>query len=48
LENILDGTQAERVRIPDADGSLYSFPPDGEEALVMQSDILPTALSAAS
>jgi alcohol dehydrogenase len=39
----LDGTQAEYVRIPQADGSLYHFPVDGdEEALVMLSDILPT------
>jgi alcohol dehydrogenase len=39
----IDGTQAEYVRIPQADGSLYSFPPGGdEEALVMLSDILPT------
>ena len=43
LGNTLDGTQAESVRIPHADGSLYSFPADGdEEALVMLSDILPT------
>jgi alcohol dehydrogenase len=33
------------VRIPQADGSLHSFPPDGdEEALVMLSDILPTGV----
>lgn len=39
----IDGTQAEYVRIPHADGSLYHFPEDGdEEALVMLSDILPT------
>jgi len=39
----LDGTQAEYVRIPHADGSLYRFPAGGdEEALVMLSDILPT------
>jgi alcohol dehydrogenase len=39
----IDGTQAEYVRIPQADGSLYSFPADGdEEAMVMLSDILPT------
>ncbi len=39
----IDGTQAEYVRIPHADGSLYAVPPDGdEEALVMLSDILPT------
>ena len=31
------------MRIPHADGSLYSFPPGGdEEALLMLSDILPT------
>lgn len=43
LGNTIDGTQAEYVRIPQADGSLYSFPPDGdEEAMVMLSDILPT------
>jgi alcohol dehydrogenase len=39
----LDGTQAEYVRIPQADGSLYHFPIDGdEESMVMLSDILPT------
>jgi alcohol dehydrogenase len=39
----IDGTQAEYVRIPQADGSLYNFPVDGdEEAMVMLSDILPT------
>ena len=39
----IDGTQAEYARIPAADGSLYHFPPGGdEEALVMLSDILPT------
>jgi alcohol dehydrogenase len=43
LGNIIDGTQAEYVRIPHADGSLYNFPSDGdEEAIVMLSDILPT------
>ncbi len=43
LGNTIDGTQAEYVRIPQADGSLYHFPVDGdEEALVMLSDILPT------
>jgi alcohol dehydrogenase len=42
LGNTIDGTQAEYVRIPQADGSLYNFPPGGdEEALVMLSDILP-------
>ena len=40
----IDGTQAEYVRIPHADGSLYAFPKGGdEESLVMLSDILPTA-----
>jgi alcohol dehydrogenase len=39
----IDGTQAEYARIPQADGSLYHFPANGdEEALVMLSDILPT------
>jgi alcohol dehydrogenase len=43
LGNTIDGTQAEYVRIPYADGSLYHFPEGGdEEALVMLSDILPT------
>ncbi|HTT38985.1 MAG TPA: zinc-dependent alcohol dehydrogenase family protein [Burkholderiales bacterium] len=43
LGNQIDGTQAEFVRIPHADTSLYSVPPGGdEEALVMLSDILPT------
>lgn len=44
LGNTIDGTQAEYARIPHADGSLYHFPAGGdEEALVMLSDILPTA-----
>jgi len=39
----IDGTQAEYARIPQADGSLYHFPSNGdEESLVMLSDILPT------
>ena len=43
LGNAIDGTQAEYVRVPHSDGSLYAFPRDGdEEALVMLSDILPT------
>lgn len=43
LGYLIDGTQAEYVRIPHADGSLYHFPADGdEESLVMLSDILPT------
>ena len=43
LGNRIDGTQAEFVRIPYADTSLYHIP-DGadEEALVMLSDVLPT------
>lgn len=43
LGNTIDGTQAEYVRIPHADTSLYPIP-DGtdEDALVMLSDILPT------
>jgi alcohol dehydrogenase len=45
LGNSIDGTQAEFVRIPHADMSLYSIPAGAdEEALVMLSDILPTAL----
>ena len=43
LGNKIDGTQAEYVRIPHADTSLYKIPADAdEEALVMLSDILPT------
>jgi alcohol dehydrogenase len=43
LGNRIDGTQAEFVRIPHADTSLYPIPADAdEEALVMLSDILPT------
>jgi alcohol dehydrogenase len=43
LGNQIDGTQAERVRIPFADTSLYRIPLDlSEEAAVMLSDILPT------
>ena len=43
LGNTIDGTQAEFVRIPYADNSLYPIPEDAdEEALVMLSDILPT------
>jgi len=43
LGHKIDGTQAEYVRIPHADNSLYHVP-DGvkEEALLMLSDILPT------
>lgn len=43
LGNKIDGTQAEYVRIPHADTSLYHVPNGvDEEALVMLSDILPT------
>jgi alcohol dehydrogenase len=43
LGNEIDGTQAEFVRIPHADTSLYPIPPGADEdALVMLSDILPT------
>lgn len=43
LGNSIDGTQAEYVRIPHADMSLYAIPAGAdEEALVMLSDILPT------
>lgn len=43
LGNEIDGTQAEYVRIPHADTSLYRIPGGtDEEALVMLSDILPT------
>jgi alcohol dehydrogenase len=45
LGNSIDGTQAEFVRIPHADMSLYPIPQGAdEEALVMLSDILPTGL----
>ncbi len=43
LGNEIDGTQAEYVRIPHADTSLYPIPEGADEdALVMLSDILPT------
>lgn len=43
LGNTIDGTQAEYVRIPFADTSLYPVPAGvDEDALVMLSDILPT------
>jgi len=45
LGNTIDGTQAEFVRTPYADMSLYHIPKGAdEEALVMLSDILPTGL----
>lgn len=43
LGNSIDGTQAEYVRIPHAETSLYPIPEDADEdAMVMLSDILPT------
>ena len=43
LGNKIDGTQAEYVRIPHADTSLYPIPAGADEdSLVMLSDILPT------
>ncbi len=43
LGNTIDGTQAEKVRIPHADTSLHPIPSGvEEEAMVMLSDILPT------
>ena len=43
LGHLIDGTQAEYVRIPFADTSLYHIPVNAdEEVLVMLSDILPT------
>lgn len=43
LGHLVDGTQAEYVRIPFADNSLHHIPAESdEEALVMLSDILPT------
>lgn len=43
LGHLIDGTQAEYVRVPHADTSLYPIPADADEgALVMLSDILPT------
>ena len=43
LGHLIDGTQAEYVRIPHADNSLYLLPKDMDRAAaVMLSDILPT------
>jgi alcohol dehydrogenase len=43
LGHLIDGTQAEYVRIPYADNSLHAVPKGADEdALVMLSDILPT------
>jgi len=45
LGNQIDGTQAEYVRIPYADTSLYAIPPEiDNEAATMLSDIFPTGL----
>lgn len=45
LGNTIDGCQAEYVRIPHADGSLYQLPANADDdAYVMLSDILPTGL----
>lgn len=45
LGHLINGTQAEYVRIPHADNSLYAAPEGiDDEALVMLSDILPTGL----
>ena len=44
LGNKIDGTQAEYVRIPHADTSLYPIPEGADEnGLVMLSDVFPTA-----
>ncbi len=43
LGHLIDGTQAEYVRIPFADNSLYHIPANvDDEAIIMLSDILPT------
>ena len=43
LGHLVDGTQAEYVKVPFADNSLYHTPTSlPDEALVMLSDILPT------
>ncbi len=43
LGNMIDGTQAQYVRVPHADNSLYHAPEGiDEEAIVMLSDIFPT------
>ncbi|WP_423184548.1 zinc-dependent alcohol dehydrogenase family protein [Arthrobacter sp. NyZ413] len=42
--HLIDGTQAEYVRVPYAENSLYKLPPEvTDEQAVMLSDILPTA-----
>ncbi len=43
LGHLIDGTQAERVRVPFADTSTYPVPPGlDDEAVLMLADILPT------
>ena len=43
LGHLIDGTQAEKVRIPFADTSLYTMPEGvSDEAAILLSDILPT------
>ena len=45
LGHKIDGTQAQYVRIPHGDNSLYSIPEGSDdEALVMLSDIMPTGM----
>ncbi|MBC1230570.1 zinc-dependent alcohol dehydrogenase family protein [Listeria booriae] len=45
LGHLIDGTQAEYVRIPHADNSLYLIPENmDDDVVVMLSDILPTGL----
>jgi alcohol dehydrogenase len=45
LGNSIDGTQAEFVRVPHADSSLYKIPVGVDDgAMVMLSDIFPTGL----
>ncbi|KAK5175802.1 uncharacterized protein LTR77_000942 [Saxophila tyrrhenica] len=48
LGHLLDGTQAEYLRIPFADSCLYPIPPGADErSLLVYSDILPTGLEVA-
>lgn len=42
LGNTIDGTQAEYVRIPHADTSLYKIPDNSDDTMVLLSDIVPT------
>jgi len=46
LGHLIDGTQAEYVRIPHADTSLYLVPDLDEEGATMLSDIFPTGFEA--